>query len=165
MTHQKIGDHDTDSGSVTMSIFDSIGGAPAVNVAVDKFYERVLNDPQLDHYFDGVDIYRLKAHQRVFMAAAIGGPDVYQGRDMASAHAKLAITDPDFDAVVGHLVATLTELEVPHEIIADIGSALAPLRSDIVSVPTSPTRSKPSGAHHVGEIGNCPTAVMDSLAG
>jgi hemoglobin len=53
---------------------------------------------------------------------------------MAAAHAKLGITDPDFDAVVGHLVATLTELEVPNEIIANIGSALAPLRSDIVSV-------------------------------
>ena len=64
---------------------------------------------------------------------------------MATAHAKLAITDPDFDAVVGHLVATLTELEVPHEIIADIGNALAPLRSDIVSVPTPPL-----AVNHVG---------------
>jgi hemoglobin len=118
-----------------MSIFDSIGGAPAVSVAVDKFYGRVLSDPQLAHYFYGVsDTDKLKAHQRAFIAAAIGGPDLYRGRDMAAAHAKLGITDPDFDAVVGHLVATLTELEVPNEIIANIGSALAPLRSDIVGV-------------------------------
>jgi hemoglobin len=120
-----------------VSIFDSIGGAPAVRVAVDKFYERVLSDPQLAHYFGGVDTDKLKSHQRAFIAAAIGGPDVYQGRDMAKAHSNLGITDSDFDAVVRHLVATLTELRVPNEIIADIGNALAPLRSDIVSVPPS----------------------------
>jgi len=64
---------------------------------------------------------------------------------MATAHAKLGITDPDFDAVVGHLVATLTELGVSNEIIADISNALAPLRSDIVSAPASRTSSE-SGA-------------------
>lgn len=127
-----------------MSIFDSIGGAPAVSVAVDKFYERVLADAQLAHYFAGVDIDKLKSHQRAFIAAAIGGPNVYRGRDMATAHAELGITDPDFDAVVGHLVSTLTELGVPNEIIADIGNALAPLRSDIVSVPASRASSEPS---------------------
>lgn len=112
-----------------MSIYDSIGGAPAVRVAVDKFYERVLSDPQLAHYFGRVDMDKLKSHQRAFIAAAIGGPDVYQGRDMARAHANLGITDSDFDAVVRHLVATLTELRVPNEIIADIGNALAPRTS------------------------------------
>jgi len=75
-----------------MSIFDTIGGAPTVSVAVDKFYERVLSDPQLAHYFDKVDMDKLKSHQRAFIAAAIGGPNVYRGRDMATAHAKLGIT-------------------------------------------------------------------------
>jgi hemoglobin len=122
-------------GSADMTIFDSIGGAPSVSVAVDKFYGQVLSDPQLAPYFAGVDLDRLKSHQRSFIAAAIGGPDIYRGRDMAVAHANLGITDPDFDAVVGHLVETLTELGVPNEIIAEIGGALAPLRSDIVGVP------------------------------
>lgn len=63
---------------------------------------------------------------------------------MATAHAKLGITDLGFDAVVGHLVATLAELEVPNKIIADIGTAFAALRADIVSVPASRASSKPS---------------------
>jgi hemoglobin len=118
-----------------MSIYDSIGGAPSVSIAVDKFYGRVLNDPQLAHYFAGVDIDKLKAHQRAFIAAAVGGPEIYRGRDMAAAHATLGIKDQDFDAVVAHLVATLAELGVPPETIADIGGALAPLRSQIVEAP------------------------------
>lgn len=116
-----------------MSIYDSIGGASAVRAAVDDFYARVLADPQLAPFFTQTDLNRLKAHQRAFIAAAIGGPEIFEGRDMASAHAGLAIADADFDAVVGHLVGTLAGLGVPEETIGQIGSALAPLRSDIVT--------------------------------
>ncbi len=35
-----------------------------------------------------------------------------------------------------HLATTFTELGLPHETIADIGGALAPLKSQIVGVPT-----------------------------
>lgn len=116
-----------------MSIYDSIGGAPAVQAAVDDFYVRVLGDPQLAPYFVGVDIQKLKAHQRSFIAAAIGGSELYSGRDMAAAHADLKIKDEDFDAVVGHLVATLSGLGVPEETIGQIGGALSPLRGEIVT--------------------------------
>jgi hemoglobin len=125
----------SEKGVLVVSIYDSIGGAPAVRAAVDDFYTCVLGDQVLNPFFADVDITRLKAHQRAFIAAAIGGPEIFQGRDMASAHARLGITDLHFDAVVGHLVATLTGLGVPEETIGQIGAALAPLRSDIVSMP------------------------------
>lgn len=119
-----------------MSIYDSIGGAPAVHAAVDDFYRRVLADPELAPFFTGTDLGRLKSHQRAFIAAAVGGSEIYQGRDMAAAHAGLAITHSDFDAVVGHLVDTLTGLGVPDRTVAQIGGALAPLRADIVTSPS-----------------------------
>ena len=77
---------------------------------------------------------RQKAHMRAFMAAALGGPQLYAGRDMAAAHAGLGITDVAFDRVVGHLVATLTELGVAPATIAAIGDALAPLRAQVVGL-------------------------------
>jgi hemoglobin len=116
-----------------VSIYDSIGGAPAVRAAVDDFYARVLADPQLAPFFADVNLQHLKAHQRAFIAAAIGGSEIYEGRDMAAAHAGLAITDADFDAVVAHLVDTLSGLGVPEQTIGQIGGALAPLRSEIVA--------------------------------
>jgi hemoglobin len=120
-----------------MSIYDSIGGGPAVAAAVDDLYSRILADVRLAPFFTGTDLNRLKAHQRAFIAAAIGGPEIYSGRDMASAHARLAIAEADFDAVVAHLVATLEGLGVPQETIARIGEALAPLRGQIVTAPAS----------------------------
>ena len=118
-----------------MSIYDEIGGASAVQAAVEDFYARVLGDPGLAPYFTGVDLQRLKRHQRAFLAAAVGGPEIYAGRDMQVAHAGLEITDDAFDAVVGHLVQTLTLLGVPAETIGLVGEKLSPLRSDIVGSP------------------------------
>ena len=114
------------------SVYDRIGGSAAVALAVDGLYDRILSDPVLAGWFAGTDMRKLKRHMRAFMAAALGGPSVYAGRDMAAAHAGMKITDVAFDHVVGHLVATLTSLGVGADVIAEIGGALAPLRSQIV---------------------------------
>lgn len=119
-----------------MALYDEIGGAPAVGAAVDGFYQRVTADPDLAHYFDGIDMARLRGHQRAFIGAALGGPEPYLGRSMDEAHAGLAITAADFDAVVEHLVAVLVDLGVPMTKVEAIGAALAPLKDQIVSVAT-----------------------------
>ncbi|CAI7974769.1 Group 1 truncated hemoglobin GlbN [Frankia sp. Hr75.2] len=116
-----------------MSIYDAIGGASAVQAAVDEFYVRVTADPELAPFFAGKDIPHLKAHQQAFISAAIGGPEVYQGGAIASVHSGLRITDANFDAVVDHLVSALSGLGVPAETTGQIGAALAPLRADIVT--------------------------------
>ncbi len=117
-----------------VSIYDAIGGATAVQATVDEFYVRVMADPSLAPFFANRDLTRVKAHQRAFIAAAIGGPEIYQGRDMATVHAVFGATNAHFDAVVDHLVAALKSLGVPAETTSQIGAALAPLRSEIVSV-------------------------------
>ena len=118
-----------------MSIYDEIGGAESVAAAVEDLYRRLLADPDLAPYFAGTDLARLKAHQRAFIAAALGSSQVHARRDMAAAHAGLVITGGTFDSVVGHLVDTLASLDVPDPTIAAIGSVLAPLRGEIVNAP------------------------------
>ncbi|MDX8151865.1 group 1 truncated hemoglobin [Patulibacter brassicae] len=118
-----------------MTLLDEIGGPPAVAAAVDRFYERVWEDPALAPYFEGTDRDALKRHQRQFLTVALRGRgDEYLGRAMDRAHAGLGITNAAFDRVVGHLVATLGELGVGAPQIEAIGAALAPLRSAIVTV-------------------------------
>jgi hemoglobin len=115
------------------SVYDQIGGKPAVSAAVDGLYERLLADPALAPYFADTDMERQKRHMRAFMAVALGGADVYGGRDLGSAHARLAVTHDAFDRVVAHLVDTLASLGVPAELIQAIGAKLAPLRAQIVT--------------------------------
>ena len=116
-----------------MTIYDQIGGPPAVSATVDGFYDRVTHDPTLTNYFDSVDLGRLKGHMRAFIGVAVGGPEPYLGRGMKEAHSHLNVTDEAFDAVVAHLVAVLIDLGVPLSTVELIGTTLAPLKTEIVS--------------------------------
>lgn len=121
--------------SVRTNLFDALGGGAAIEIAVDQFYQRLLDDSRVSHYFTNVDIRRQKRHMRAFLAAALGGPDLYRGRNMGEAHAHLGVTAAAWDTVVGHLVGTLTDLGVSPDLIGVIGARLTPLRDQIVSRP------------------------------
>ena len=118
------------------TIYDEIGGGPAVTAVVDAFYDRLVADTELLRYFDGRDMARLKAHQRALVTVALGGPpEEYNGRMMHPAHAGLAITHDAFDKILGHLESVLTEAGVPGATSARILAILRPLRGDVVQAP------------------------------
>lgn len=119
------------------TLFDALGGAPAVAAAVDLFYDRVLADPALAPIFAGLSIPRLKHHQRAFLTRALGGPAQYRGRNLRAAHARFAITDHQFDRVAGHLAGTLAALGVNAGLIDQVIAVIAPLRSEVVTDPGS----------------------------
>jgi hemoglobin len=116
-----------------MTLYDQIGGKPAISAAVERFYVRVLADPMLAPFFEKVDIPRLKAHQLAFLSQTLGGPQQYSGAAMARAHARLSIEQRHFDAVATPLVETLRELGVNEEIVAGVVTAIAPLAQQIVN--------------------------------
>jgi Bacterial-like globin len=65
-----------------ISIYDKIGGHEAIDVVVEDFYVRVLDDDQLAGFFAGTNMNRLKGKQAEFFAAALGGPKPYTGAPM-----------------------------------------------------------------------------------
>lgn len=121
------------------TLCDRIGGEAAVRAAVDRFYERVLADPELHGFFNNVSMPRLKAHQFAFLLQALGGPKQYSGASMRDAHRRLAIEQRHFDRVAVHLVETLHELGVPEEIIAAVAATVTPLSTEIVNTPAPHT--------------------------
>ena len=116
------------------TLYQRIGGESAVQLAVDRFYQRVLADRSLSHFFTGANMGRLKAHQFAFLSQVLGGPRQYSGASMSQAHAHLAIEQHHFDSVALHLVETLKELRVPAEIIGEITRELIPLSDQIVNI-------------------------------
>jgi hemoglobin len=115
------------------SLYDEIGGSAVLAAAVDDLCMRILGDAVLSPYFARVDMIRQTRHMRAFLAAALGGPDVYAGRDMALAHARLRVSGEAFDRFAGHLVGTLKGLGVRREHIDAILARMAPLRAQIVA--------------------------------
>ena len=119
--------------STAPSLSESLGECDAIRGAVNAFYERVVADPDLAPYFEGVDMISLRRHQTDMLVTATGGPQQYTGQDMAEAHSGLDITDAAFDTVVGHLGATLEAAGAGADSIGAVVAALSPLRSSIVS--------------------------------
>jgi hemoglobin len=117
------------------TLFEQVGGEPAIDAAVDIFYRKVLGDPRIADFFDGVDMNQQAAKQKAFLTFVCGGPNHYTGKDMRSAHARLVkggLTDVHFDAVVEHLGATLKELGVAAPLIAQIAAVASSTRSDVL---------------------------------
>jgi hemoglobin len=117
------------------TVYDLIGGAAAMDTTVDVFYRRVLSDDRISEFFEDVDMERQAAKQKAFLTMVLGGPAAYTGKDMRAAHAHLVargLSDVHFDAVVGHLGATLAELGVPAELIGQIAAKAETLRADVL---------------------------------
>ncbi|MES2606170.1 MAG: group 1 truncated hemoglobin [Pseudomonadota bacterium] len=115
------------------SVYEQIGGAAAVDAAVDIFYRKVLADPLISHFFDSVDMDRQIGKQKAFLTMAFGGPNKYTGQDMRNAHKHMKLTDAHFGAVAGHLQATLEELNVPKQHIDTIMGIAASTKNDVLN--------------------------------
>ncbi|NVI97246.1 group 1 truncated hemoglobin [Myxococcus sp. AM009] len=117
------------------SVYEQLGGEPAMAAAVEVFYRKVLADEHISHFFEDVDMERQAAKQKAFLTMVTGGPVHYSGRDMRAGHAPLVkrgLNDSHFDAVAGHLKATLEELGVAAPLVAKVLAIAESARADVL---------------------------------
>ncbi|HGX92974.1 MAG TPA: group 1 truncated hemoglobin [Candidatus Tenderia sp.] len=122
-------------GGEKKSLYERIGGEAAVDAAVDVFYRKVLADDRINKYFEGVDMDKQAAKQKAFLTFAFGGPANYSGKDMRDGHAHLVakgLDDSHFDAVMENLGATLKELGVADDLIAEAAAIAESVRNDVL---------------------------------
>lgn len=101
-----------------MALYDELGGDEALEAVLDRFYEKVMADPPVAAFFQGLNVEDIKHKQRQFWAIALGGESEYEGRDLAAAHRrprKDGLDESLFDRFVGHFRATLEEFGVPDD--------------------------------------------------
>lgn len=103
-----------------------------MKAVVDDFYDRVLDDERLAHFFEGMDMEELRAHQVQFISSVTGGPVEYSGADMREAHAHLGIEEEDFAAVATHLERALRENGVSDDNVEAIMSDVAALKDPVI---------------------------------
>jgi len=122
------------------SLYDRLGGKPAITAVVDDFVGRVAADSRINGRFATTDIPRLKMLLVEQICQASGGPCTYTGRNMKAAHAGMGVSSADFDALVGNLIATLNKFKVPEREKNELLGALGPMKSDIVEKPIASMR-------------------------
>jgi hemoglobin len=114
------------------TIYERLGGLVSIDVTVDQFYDRLVGDPELAPFFDRVDLDHVRAHQKAFLAMALGGAGCYEGRGLAEAHRNIAIDHHHVDLVAGHLAAVLAGLGVSPALIDEVVSAIDSLRDEVL---------------------------------
>ncbi|MDJ0697538.1 group 1 truncated hemoglobin [Mastigocoleus sp. MO_188.B34] len=120
------------------TLFERLGGKPAVEAVVDKFYIRVMEDSRINHFFAGIDMKKQREHQTAFLIFAFGGSAYHRGLSLRTAHQNLVeqfggLRDEHFDAVFEHLVSTLQELSVADNLIREAGENIELFRRYILN--------------------------------
>ena len=115
------------------TLYDRLGGADALEAAVELFYNKVLEDERVRDFFAETDMDKLRREQFNFMRhvfRAREGADA--ARRVFSAHAPMILTGglgaEHFDAIAHNLKATLEELDVADDVVREAVSTVAPLR-------------------------------------
>ena len=120
-----------------LTLYERLGGEAGISSIVADFLPRAMQDPRVNWQRKGVtslsaklftrglggltawdatpqNVATLKRHMVQFLMLATGGPSRYDGKEMTSAHANMKITNPQFDAVVGDLKASLDRMQIPN---------------------------------------------------
>ena len=115
----------------TPSLYDRLGGKGAITAVVEKFVGYVAADSKINMFFANTDIAHLKMELVDQICAVSGGPCVYTGKDMKTAHKGMNINDDQFNALVADLTHSLNDFRVGAQEQSELTGALAGLRGDV----------------------------------
>jgi hemoglobin len=120
------------------SLYKRLGGYDAIAAVTDDFIGRLVADPELGQFFKGhstdsnMHVRQLVVDQ---LCAVTGGPCVYIGRSMKTAHAGLGITTAQWNKSVELLTASLDKFKVPKAEQTELLTLASSLKGDIVEKP------------------------------
>jgi truncated hemoglobin YjbI len=112
-------------------LYDRIGGDLAMDIAVDLFHRKLLEDELVGRFFDGVDMAAQRLEQKSFLAMAFGGPYQYSGVELVS---KMGLEARHFDRVSAILKETLEELKIGAPAIEDVMQVIETARETILNL-------------------------------
>ena len=118
-----------------LSLYDRVAGEVGLSNIVADFTPRVLQDPRVNWDRTGVkrgglsfsagkseawnptpeNVALLQKHLVQFLGLATGGLPHYEGKEIKSTHADMHISNPEFDAVLGDLKASMDKLQTPNK--------------------------------------------------
>eukprot|EP01059_Diplonema_ambulator_P007429 TRINITY_DN168_c0_g1_i4.p1 TRINITY_DN168_c0_g1~~TRINITY_DN168_c0_g1_i4.p1 ORF type:complete len:160 (+),score=64.80 TRINITY_DN168_c0_g1_i4:55-480(+) len=118
------------------TLYERLGGAAAIDAAVEQFYDTVLADSRVNKFFEGTDMAKQRRMQKAFLTFAFGGPGNYSGKNMRKAHQKLVdeqgLNDTHYDVIVELLGGTLQKLGVCEADVAEAAKIANSVRDDVL---------------------------------
>jgi hemoglobin len=120
------------------TLYHRLGGYDSLAVLTDDFIGRLAKDRSLSRIFpasNAESMGRFRQHLLDQLCAASGGPCLYVGRDMKTAHRGLGIGEADWAATVGLLIASLDRHGIAPKEKDEVLAIVAGLKKGIVEKP------------------------------
>jgi hemoglobin len=95
-------------------LYDLIGGPRTIEAATKIFYEKILQDEGLRHFFEGVDMAHMRSRLAMLVSMLLGGR-IYTGKNIHDAHVRSrdqGLNNGHFDLFLQHFRAALQEVGV-----------------------------------------------------
>ena len=116
------------------TLFRALGAQAGIARIVDDFVPRLVADPRTSEFFRKTNQAHLKQMLSEQFCVVSGGPCVYTGLPMKTAHQDMDIAKGDFNALVEVLQASMDAQHVPFATQNQLLARLAPMHRDIVNV-------------------------------
>ena len=116
------------------TLFRALGAQAGIARIVDDFVPRLVADPRTSEFFRKTNQAHLKQMLSEQFCVVSGGPCVYTGLPMKTAHQDMDIAEGDFTALVEVLQASMDAQHVPFATQNQLLARLAPMHRDIVNV-------------------------------
>ncbi|MDO9359170.1 MAG: group 1 truncated hemoglobin [Polaromonas sp.] len=114
-------------------LYKAFGEKPGLVTLMDDFMVRLLADPRTGPHFKPANQERVKEQLVDQLCQLSGGPCVYKGADMKSAHANLDIKKSDFHALVEVLQQSMDARGIPFRTQNQMLALLAPMHRDTIT--------------------------------
>ncbi len=117
------------------SLYQRLGGYDAIAAIAHDYFGRIRSDPQFSRFTGGRSQDSLKRARQLLveqLCALTGGPCVYIGRDMKTAHGGLGITERDWDSSMKHLAESIDKQKVRQKEKEELLMIVAAYEKDIV---------------------------------
>ena len=120
------------AGQPKTTLYDGLGGQPAIDAIVDNFIKEIAADPQIFPYFADSHVSRFREKITEHFCHISDGPCQYTGDNMVDIHVGMQISENHFNRVVDLLYNAMEQENIPHRTQNRLIARLAPLRKDII---------------------------------
>ncbi|MDH5736270.1 MAG: group 1 truncated hemoglobin [Gammaproteobacteria bacterium] len=119
---------------MTTSLYERLGGTEGITQIANDVVDNHLTNPAIATRFAAANIQALKNAAATFFITGTGGPEVYKGKDMLSAHKGMNIAPNEFMAVLDDALSALQKNNIGQREQEEVLFVLYSMRPAIVQV-------------------------------
>jgi hemoglobin len=117
------------------TLYARVGGYDGIAGIVDEFLQTLTVDPRMARFANAMNFDSRKRNRQLtldYLSAETGGPTFYIGEDMKTAHAGLAISASEWQAMMEHVERAVKKFKLTERESKEFLALISDLKSQIV---------------------------------